>query len=464
MPERKALRVLLVDDDETFRRVFSGTLGEEGFVVVAAGNGLEALEIMNRKVFDLALVDLRMPLMDGLSLLAEIQRRQPGMTPVVLTGFGTVPSAVEAMRRGAFDMISKSAPPEQVVATLQRAAEARRASRQGTMLDDALFEHEAYFGMVGRSAAIRRVFETIERFQGAGQPVLVTGESGTGKELVVRALHGGSPRRAGTLLAVNCASLRENFVENELFGHVRGAFTDAVVAKPGLFTLADGGSLHIDEFGELAEGAQAALLRVLETGCFRPLGATKETRVDVRVLASTNRDIDRMVSEGRFRTDLFYRLCVCRIDLPALRERREDIPLLINHFLDRSENARRLGARLSQAAVDALCAHDWPGNVRELLNTLERAVLLANGGAVEPGHLGLGSLRVPPKQPQAPPLPVDAPNGGEPTLDAMERAHVQQVLARAGHNVSEAARILGVDPTTIRRMLRRWGDRSEQMD
>ncbi|MBI4509522.1 MAG: sigma-54-dependent Fis family transcriptional regulator [Deltaproteobacteria bacterium] len=456
MDERRPLRVLLVDDDETFRRVFGGALEEEGFQVETAADGLLALDRMNRRAFDLALVDLKMPRMDGLSLLAEMQRRHPTTIPIVLTGFGSIPSTVEAMRRNAFDVVSKSAPPDQVIATLRRTADERHKSRGGDLLGNALLEHDAFFGMVGKSATMRKVFRAVERYQAGEQPVLISGESGTGKELVARALHAGGQRQGGPMVAVNCASLRENFVENELFGHVRGAFTGALSAKPGLFSLANGGSFHIDEVAELPEGAQAALLRVLENGTYRPLGGSSEVQVDARVFASTNGDLEQMVDDRLFRRDLYYRLCVCRIELPPLRERVEDIPLLINSFLDRSAAARKNKTRIADEAVDALLEHDWPGNVRELFNTLERATMLAEDGVVLSEHLGRLSRK--PKAREVPEAAGSNGSNGDLTLDELERNYVRELLRRTEGNISEVARIMAVDPTTVRRKLRRWGD------
>lgn len=473
MSERTALRVLLVDDDETFCRVFGGALAEDGFRVESATDGLLGLERMNQQAFDIALVDLRMPRMDGLSLLAELRRRHPATIPVVLTGHGSVTNAVESMRAGAFDVVSKTASVDQVAATLRKAADQRRRSRAGTPLEETVFEREAFFNIVGRSPAIQKVIESIRRFKDVGQPVLVSGESGTGKELVVRALHAAGSRRHGPLIAVNCASLRENFVESELFGHVRGAFTGAIAAKKGLFALADGGTLHIDEIGEMPESAQAALLRVLDSGAFRPLGATDEIRADTRVVAATNRNLEEEVAAGRFRGDLFFRLNVCRIDVPPLRERREDIPLLVNHFLDSSTNAQRVGARITRAAIERLMSYQWPGNVREILNVLERAVLLAPNGEVGPERLGLPDGPPPPpdraprnQQAESPPTRSPPQTNGTfaqlerfeeyPTLEGLERSYVETLLKRTGGNITEASRILQIDPTTLRRKLRRW--------
>ncbi|MBI3074324.1 MAG: sigma-54-dependent Fis family transcriptional regulator [Deltaproteobacteria bacterium] len=459
---RRPVRVLLIDDDETFRRVFGGALAENGMVVETAEDGVAGLEIMNHRAFDVALVDLQMPRMDGLSLLAEMRRRHPSTTPIVLTGFGSVATAVEAMRRDAFDVLSKATPLDAVVAAVKKAVSERARLRAGTPLETALLDHEAFFGIVGKSAAIRKVIDMLGRYQGAEEPVLITGETGTGKELVARALHASGPRKEGPLIAVNCASLRENFVENELFGHVRGAFTGALAAKKGLYALADGGTLHIDEITEMSDSAQAALLRVLDSGRFRPLGASQEVDVNARVVASTNRDIERAVEDGRFRKDLFYRLNVCRVELPPLRERREDIPLLVAFFLDASVNARRSQARVTEDAFSVLMAHSWPGNIRELAHVIDRAVLLAPDGVVMPEHIGPMRREVastPAAAPEAAPLGawLTAPGPEAPSLAEMEHTYIQAILDRTAGNVTETSRILGIDPTTLRRKLRRWG-------
>lgn len=449
MSEARLPRLLLVDDDATFRRLISGNLAHDGFDVVTAANGIEALDRLSRRAFDLALIDLRMPTMDGVTLLAEMQRRHPAVIPIVLTGYGSVESAVASMRYGAVDVLSKTTPVGEVVDVLRRVLATKTKSRGTEELEHASQRREAFYGMTGRSEAMLGVFRTIERLWDDDQAVLVYGESGTGKELVARALHDGGKRRAGPFIAINCASLKENFIESELFGYVRGAFTGANANKRGLFDLADNGTLLIDEVGEMTESAQASLLRVIETKTFRPIGATKEHAANVRVVAATNRDLESAIADGRFRADLYYRLLVGSIWLPPLRERREDIPLLINHFLDTSANARRLGAQIPKETLEQLIRHDWPGNVRELLNTLERAVLMAEGPCIEPDLIGL-------------PGHVCASRDGSPvemdedlTLAELEREYIQGLMRREG-NVTRVARILDVDPTTIRRKLHRW--------
>ncbi len=453
MTTAREIRILLVDDDETFCRVFGGALAEEGFSVRTAANGLDGLELMNRRSFDVVLIDLRMPQMEGISLVDEMKRRHPGTIPIILTGFGSVSKAVEAMRAGAVDMLSKTATVDQVALAIRRAMDERRRLRADSVLGDALLSREAFFGMVGRSNLMLDLFRQIERFQDSDDAVLILGESGTGKELVARALHTGGRRRNRPLIAVNCASLRENFAENELFGHVKGAFTGALDSKKGLFELADGGTLHIDEIGEMPEPTQAALLRVLDSGTFRPLGALRDTRVDVRIVASTNKPLDRLEAEGGFRSDLFYRLNVCRLEVPPLRMHREDILLLVNHFLDTYRTNHPQPLTVTAEALSTLMAHDWPGNVRELFNCLSRAALLADNGLIELAHLG--QLHWIPTGNETPDPRAEFETTNM-TLDGMERQYLEKLMRREQGNIAAVARVMGVDPTTVRRKLRRW--------
>ncbi|MFN3487078.1 MAG: sigma-54-dependent transcriptional regulator, partial [Planctomycetota bacterium] len=382
-----------------------------------------------------ALVDLLMPGMDGMTLLRRIRELRPDVAVVILTGHGTVETAVEAMKAGAADYLLKPCSLAEVEARIAQAVERRRLERENLQLRAALSHERGVAEIVGTSAAIRRVIELIHKVKDSGSPVLIQGESGTGKELVARALHFDSVRRDSPFVAVNCATLQEQLLESELFGHRAGAFTGATADKRGLLEIADRGTLFVDEIAETHPNVQAKLLRVLETGEFRSVGDVRERKVDIRLVAATNKDLRAEVARGRFREDLFYRLNVVTIPVPPLRERKEDIPLLARHFL------LRRGRTISDAAMAALLAYDWPGNVRELFNVLERAVLFDPSGRLE-------SVEVPSAD-RAP-----APRGG--TLEEIEIAHIRRVLESVRWNVSRAAEILGMSRRSLHRKINQY--------
>lgn len=436
------LRVLLVDDDETFRRTVGGALGKRGFEVTLAPGGEEALKQAREREFDVALVDLKMPGMDGLELLARLRREQPELEVVVLTGHGTIPSAIEAIKAGANHYLTKPCELAEIEASLQRAGDHRLLASENRSLSEAQARGSSYQGIVGQSSAVRDLEDMIRRVKDSASPVLVEGESGTGKELVARALHFDSVRARHPFVVVNCAGLKEQLLESELFGYAEGAFTGASKAKPGLLDVADRGTLFIDEIADMALPVQAGLLRVIETKEFRPVGATRERRVDVRIIAAANRNLEGEVEAGRFRADLLFRLNVVRIRVPALRERLEDIPLLVEHFLGHSSTALSKGIRgVPAEALERLAGYDWPGNIRELFNLLERAVLLSPPGAVDPALL-------------APPPRKGA--AGE-SLEDAERRHVETLLEKEEGNVTRVAKVLGIDRRTLQRKMARWG-------
>lgn len=447
MTDSAPVRVLVVDDDDTFRKALSGALRRRGCDVTTAGGGSEALAALGRAAFDAAIFDLRMPDMDGLTLLATTRLRHPGLPVIMLTGHGTIPSAIEAIKQGAFHYHQKPCEIEEIEATLAKAVEQTRVAEEVRRQHEALRRQGPYAGMVGASPAIRGVIALIEKTKDAASPVLIEGESGTGKELVARALHFNSRRREHPFVVVNCASLKPDLLENELFGHVEGAFTGALRAKPGLLEMTSGGSLFVDEIADMNPSVQAALLRVVETGVFRPLGSTREKQVDVRIIAAANRDLRREVDEGRFRRDLLYRLNVVRIRVPPLRERREDIPLLIEHFLGLLPAARDRAIRLTPAAVAELASRSWPGNVRELRHVLERAALLSPGGETDAADFA--SLFDSAEAPERDGAPV--------TLDEAEARHIREMLKREGGNVSRVAQVLGIDRRTLQRKMARYG-------
>src|SRR5438270_1227290 len=382
-PERRG-NLLVVDDEVELMLALCESLSEEGFRAVGATRADQALAELHKGDFDLLLSDLMMSGTDGLQLLRQALEFDPNLVGIIMTGQGSIPTAVEAMRSGAFDYLLKPFRMGQVLPVLDRAIQVRRLRVENTRLkryvEQLVFESPRY-QIVGASPAVRRVLQLVEKVAPTDATVLVRGPSGTGKELVARAVHGNSPRRDKPLVTVNCAAMQEALLESELFGHEKGAFTGADRAKPGLFEVAEGGTLFIDEVAEMPPSMQAKLLRVLEDGHYRRVGGTQERRADVRVVAATNKPLEEEQRAGRFREDLFFRLNVFAITLPPLCERREDVPLLVEHFL-RTRPIGTTPRRVDPEALEALRRYAWPGNVRELVNVLERAQILAEGSVI----------------------------------------------------------------------------------
>src|SRR5579871_5159179 len=376
-----SIKLLIVDDDDDLRDDLLHLFRKQGHEVTAAVSGEDALNKASHARFDVALLDLHLPGISGIDLLTQLKEQQPELEALMLTAHSSIETAVEAMRKGAYDYLTKPFRTSDLEIHVEKAFEkVQLQRRQQQWLQQLSYESPRY-RLVGSSPALRKVVALIEKVAATDATVLVRGASGTGKELVARALHTNSPRRTRPLVTINCAALQENLLESELFGHEKGAFTGAVAAKPGLVEVAEGGTLFIDEIGEMAPGLQAKLLRVLEDGHYRRVGGTQESRADVRIVAATNRKLDEEIKNGKFREDLYYRLNVVSIFLPPMRERREDIPLLIEHFL----TTRQIGplrSRIDAEALKALTAYSWPGNVRELANVLERAQILAEGHVI----------------------------------------------------------------------------------
>jgi DNA-binding NtrC family response regulator len=393
-----------------------------------------------------------MPELGGLELLRELRTRSPGLPVIIMTAFGSIDTAVRAIASGAVDYVSKPMDVEEIRATVRRALD-RRAEAQAELPEAG----EEIGGVVGRTPAMVEVYKTIARVAPGMSTVLITGESGTGKELVARAIHQHGPRRKKPFVAVDCASLTETLLESELFGHVRGAFTGAVADAPGLFAEADGGTMFLDEIGDVTPAVQSRLLRVLQEHEIRPVGGTEWRKVDVRVIAATNRDLATAVEHGRFREDLYYRLKVVTIHLPPLRERREDVPLLVDFLVRRA--AAQCGKEVtgvSESALALLTAYRWPGNIRELGHVLERSVALAQHEVLVAEDLP-DELRAPrPMVVNGSGLPGEQP-GDRPTLSELKRRYIQRVLEESHGNVSRAANVLGVDRRSLYRMLQRYG-------
>jgi two-component system response regulator AtoC len=434
--------ILVVDDDAAMRHLLSVILTDHGWEARAVSSAADALRELEARDTDLVLTDVRMPGMDGLALLKEIQRLRPELTVIVMSAYGAQDAALEAMKAGAYDYLSKPFKRDEVVLVLRKAEERERLARENRRLRTELAAGYGPSNLVGASEVMQEVLRQVRKVAPQKTTVLVTGESGTGKELVARALHGLSPRAALPFVAVNCGAIPAELIESELFGHVRGAFTDATRTRKGLVEEADGGTLFLDEIGELPLALQPKLLRVLEDEEVRPLGDVRARKVDVRVVAATGRDLRAAAAAGRFREDLLYRLDVVAVSLPPLRERPADIPALAAHFLARHARLRPElpGLSLSEEAREALLAHRWPGNVRELEHALERAVVLAEGPVIREDDLP-DTVRAP-----APAAAASAAHGGSLSVKretrALEERLIRAALERTGGNRTRAAELL----------------------
>jgi DNA-binding NtrC family response regulator len=440
-------RIAIVDDERRMREIIAMYLQRKGFDVEAFGGGEAMLDAADESVFDLVITDLKMPGMSGMELLRELVDRDEDRPVVVITAHGSVDSAMEAVRAGAWDFIQKPFDNDQLRATVERALERTRLARENRRLRAEVRDTFDLDGMVAESDAMREALDLARRAAASPATVLITGDSGTGKERVARAIHYWSDRVGEPFVAVNCKAFSSSVLESELFGHVEGAFTGASGNKRGVFERADGGTVFLDEIGEVSEDFQAKLLRVLQEREVLPVGAETTRPIDVRVLAATNRDLERDIEEGRFREDLYYRLAVIPIELAPLAERPEDILPLARAFLLRS--SREMGRDVtgwSDEVEDYLVGHDWPGNVRELENAIERAVVLARGETIELEDIAMGS-------------PTGSRSGDEDLqayLDRMTRKKIREVLA-AEESKTDAAERLGIDRTTLYRMMKRLG-------
>ena len=441
--------VLVIDDEQSMLSLLRDELGHHGYGVTTHTSPEAALSSLAKDDFGVVLCDVRMQAMSGLDLCREMVALRGDVPIIVITGFGTVEHAIGAMRAGAFDFVTKPFRTDDLVATIERALARRAMTEQVTRLSDD-GAPVATGEMIGECAAMQTLYGVVARVAAVDVTVLVTGESGTGKELVARALHASSGRRGGPFLAISCAAMPEALLESELFGHEKGAFTDAVAAKRGMLFSASGGTLMLDEVGEMPWGIQAKLLRALQEKTARAVGASKETPFDTRIIAATNRDLEDDVASGRFREDLFYRLNVVNVHLPPLREREDDVLLLAHTFLQRySPKGRVIG--LTTAAAERLLAYSWPGNVRELQNCIERAVAFSRSDMLQVGDL--------PERIISHERPVTrSTTAADPivSLDEVERRHVTQVLHAVGGNKAYAARALGLDRRTLYRKLQRW--------
>jgi DNA-binding NtrC family response regulator len=443
--------ILVVDDEQAQRTVLAGFLQKRGFEAIQAASADEGLAAVSARTIDLVLTDLRMPGAGGLALLEGIRAVNPEIPVIVMTAFGTVASAVNAMKKGAADYLTKPIDLDELEVLIGRTLERRALVAENQALREQLETRYRLAGLETSNPRMAEAINTAARAAGSRASILIRGESGTGKELLARAIHYASPRRKGPLIAVNMAALPETLVESELFGHERGAFTGADREHRGRFELADGGSLFLDEIGDLPRATQAKLLRVLQEQSFERLGGTRPIRVDVRVLAATNRDLDAMVKRAEFRDDLYYRLNVVTIELPPLRGRREDIPLLVDHFLRRfAAESQTAPKSVSREAMDLLLKYDYPGNVRELENFVHRAVVLARGPVITTSDLPIHVAQLKSEGQPAPATFVER-------VAEFERALIVEALERAGGVQTRAARALGMSERHLRYKLRKYG-------
>jgi DNA-binding NtrC family response regulator len=436
------MRILLAEDRASLRAALAESLERAGFDVAQAGEGLEAMALVEEGSYDLAILDLKMPAHSGLELLEASKARWPSRPVILLTAYGSVETAVSAMKAGADDFLSKPVDPDHLLLVVKRALEADRAGRVYEAMSDDLARHPAFMGIVGKSEALNRAQEEAMRVAQTGATVLLLGETGVGKELFARAIHAASPRARQPFVAVNCAALPQGLLENELFGHEKGSYTGAHESRMGKFELAHRGTLFLDEIGEMHPDLQAKLLRVLEERSFLRIGGLRPVTVDVRLICATNRDLMELAGRNEFRRDLYYRLNAFPITIPPLRERREDIPLLAEAALGRlRRELGRRSLRFSQGTLEAIASQDWPGNVRELMNRIERAAILSGkDGSIGPEAFGGGSLGSVPADDPAPAAQGDP----EAFLEAERAWRVRQVVRLCGNDLKKASRLLGM--------------------
>mgnify|MGYP005832602581 CR=1 FL=1 len=457
-PHRQA-RILVADDELSMREFLEIMLSRAGYEVVCAADAGQAVSLARQGGFDLVITDIRMPGGGGLEVLRSVKEHSPETVVIMISAFASAETAVEAMKQGAYDYIPKPFNVDEVGLIIRNALERRELERENRRLRRELRENPGLSGLVGASPQMQRVYDLIRRAAPTESNVLITGESGTGKELVARALHSGSPRAGKPFVTVNCAGIPETLMESELFGHRKGAFTGALANKPGLFEEAHGGTIFLDEVGELPLSLQAKLLRVVQERRFRAVGGSEDVAVDVRIISATNKDLERAVIEHQFREDLFYRLNVINIHVPPLRERREDIPLLAAHFAEKC--SRRLGkevSALSPFALEMLSGYDFPGNVRELENIIERSVALEGSRIVMPESLALSQHRRQERASGGADIAFPAENFCLDTLiEAIERDLIGRALAEAAGSKAKAAGLLGISLRSLRYRLDKYG-------
>ncbi len=445
-------RILVIDDEESMCNFMEIMLAREGYQVDTANSGKEGLALLRESDYDLVLADLNMPEMSGIDVLREIKTFKSDQDLIVMTAYASVDTAIEAMKQGAVDYITKPFKVDEIKLAIEKSINRKQLIHENIELKKQLQEGSSFDSFIGTSESVIMLKKLAQRVAATDSTVLIRGESGTGKDLIAKAIHNHSPRRSGPFVTINCAAIPENLLESELFGHKKGSFTGAVKDKEGLFKVADGGTFFLDEIGNTSLAIQVKLLRVLEDKKITPVGDTKPLDVDVRLIAATNSDLEEDVKMGKFRADLFYRLNVIPIHIPPLRERKEDIELLVNHFVTKFCNKLNVPVKhVSDEAMRLLMSYHWPGNVRELENTIERAVLLNRSGKLEVADF-------PEKlhHPEAG-LLVNEVEASTPTLESIEKAYIHYIMSQTGGKKSQAAKILGIDTSTLYRKIQRYG-------
>jgi DNA-binding NtrC family response regulator len=440
-------KILVVDDDPEMGRLLSDFLQGEGFSVVTLEDSLQASRVLRGEEFDVMVTDLRMKGLKGLDLLDEAKKVAPLTPVIIITAFGTIESAIQAMKMGAYDYITKPFQMDEMVLAIKKALENRLLKKEVWRLKKEVEERYHFHQLIGKSPAMQKIYDLIERIRDSSNSVLITGESGTGKELVARAIHYSGSRKEGPFLAVNCAAIPETLLESELFGYKKGAFTDAKADKRGLIFEAAGGTLFLDETTEMPPVLQAKLLRVIEERKVRPLGDTNAYPIDIRIISASNRDMKEMIHQGKFREDLYYRLKVIDIELPPLRERREDILLLIQHFIGKFGKEPKKMTGVAEETIKILMNYSWPGNVRELENIIQRAITLSRTEVILPEDLPPSILQ------EADENLLEKGLRGKYTVGQLEKEYIRRVLIEVGGNKSKAAEILGIDRKTLYRKL-----------
>ena len=437
-------KILIVDDELIMRESLAGWLERDGHEVTKTASGEEALEILKETRFDILLVDIKMEGMSGLDVLKQVKESDPEVSVVMITAYGSISTAIEAIKNGAYDYLLKPFEPDELGVLIEKITIFQAQARENLYLRQEYQDRTRFESMIGQSKPMQKIFDLIQDIAPTGSTVLITGETGTGKELAARALHTHSSRCEGPFVSVNCGSIPEHLMESELFGHLKGAFTDAKETRKGRLELAHGGTLFLDEIGEISMRMQIDLLRVLEDRVFYRVGGTQPIEIDFRVIAATNRDLEEAIKKGTFREDLFYRLNVISLEMPSLRVRKEDIPLLAEHFLHRfSQETNKAVELISREATDEMMLYEWPGNIRELENAIERAVVVCKGPKVMPDDLPIFRpeyICIPPSN----------------TLMEVEKAHIQQILNENQWNISRSATILGIDRSTLYSKIKRY--------
>lgn len=447
-----SVSILVADDEEDFRIIFSDILKKMGYQVRTVQNGLEAISVIENQPVDIALIDFKMPGMSGIELLKEIKLRTPQIEVIVITGMGTIDSAVEAMKSGAYDYITKPVNFEELESILRRIVHTQSLIKENQFLKETIRQKYKFQNLIGATPRMQEIFEIIEKVSKNRSTVLIQGENGTGKELIARAVHFNGPLAEKPFMPVDCSAIPENLVESELFGHEKGSFTGAIYSKKGLFRLAQGGTVFLDEIEELPREVQPKLLRALQERQVKPVGGSKYVPIEVRVIAAANQDLGMAVAKGKFREDLFYRLNVVQIDVPPLRERRDDIPVLVKHFIEKyREKQKDLKIkRVSPEVLRIFMTYHWPGNVRELENVIERAFALESGESIQVSDLPDYLLKQVPKT-------IENPTTALRSLEEIEKEAIERTLNALDGDRTRTAQILKIDRTTLYRKMKRYG-------